>query len=98
MSRAKYLTDDQRAVFSKAYRLASTEAVRYVRNHYPLVWEHALKEAFLLLGTLPPNTMSMKEARKEARKHANDLPVAFLRQKEIDRALANLRLLAKRNY
>jgi hypothetical protein len=53
MARAKYLTEDQQAVAKKAYRLAVTEAVRYVRRHHPSVWEHALREAFLLLGVEP---------------------------------------------
>jgi hypothetical protein len=47
--------------------------------HHPTVWEYALKEAFLLLGAQPPNIAVMKQEVK-VKKHANDLPVAFLRQ------------------
>jgi hypothetical protein len=91
MTRAKYLTDEQRAVFAKAYRLAITEVVRYVKTQHPLVWEHAIKEAFLSLGTEPPNIAVRRENEQRAKRNANELPIAYLRQKEINR-LANLPL------
>lgn len=77
-------TEDQRAVAKKAYCLAVTEAVRYVRNHHPTVWENALKEAFLLLGVQPQTVVVMAQSQK-VKKSSKDLPVAFLRQKEINR-------------
>ncbi len=88
MGQPKRLTEDQQAVAGKAYRLATTEVVRFVRRNHPLVWEHALKEAFLLLGTQPPNIVV---TGLKVEKHANDLPVAYLRQREINR-LANMPL------
>lgn len=92
MGRARYLTEDQQAVAKKAYRLALTETVRYVRKYHPSEWEHALREAFLLLGVQPPNAV-VREHRQKLKKRSNDLPVAFLRQEEINR-VANMPLKA----
>jgi hypothetical protein len=93
MGQPKRLTEDQQAVARKAYRLATTEVVRFVRRNHPLVWEHALKEAFVLLGAQPPTIVGKGRDDQKVKKYANDLPVAYLRQKEINR-LASMPLRA----
>lgn len=92
MRRVKW-TDDQRAVAKKAYCLAVTETVTSVRRHHPSVWERALREAFLLLGVQPPNIVIAEQRQKLKKTNDHDLPVAFLRQREINR-VANMPLKA----
>jgi len=58
MGQPKRLTEDQQAAARKAYPLATTEVERFVRRNHPLVWEHALKEAFVLLGAQPPTIVA----------------------------------------
>lgn len=49
------------------------------------MWEHALKEAFILLGAQPPTIVAKGRDNLKVKKYTNDLPVAYLRQKEINR-------------
>jgi hypothetical protein len=73
MGQPKRLTEDQQAVARKAYPLATTEVVRFVRRNHPLVWEHALKVAFVLLGAQPPTIVAKGRDDQKVKKYANDL-------------------------